>query len=127
MKVVDYVMIYDLKKVTGIYVKGFCDFIEKNKLGNEDMQGLYDLFSYAIKGIHGLPCSERNYFTDVYGDDCIKHLKKLRGVPKKVSKLDTNDRIAIVTMCKSYFVAILVLNDEKEKGLTVLNGCKESL
>lgn len=106
-------MVYNLKKVTSTYVKGFYNYLDDRKLLNENMEDLFDLFSYSIKNIYGLPSSERNYFIDTYSEDCIEYLRKLRGVPKKVSKLDTNTRLSIVTMCKSYFVAVGFLSDKK--------------
>ena len=109
-------MIYNLKKVTGIYVKGFCSYMENQKIHNENKEELYDLFSYCIKNIHGLPACEHNYFTEQYGEDCIKYLKKLKGVPKKINKLGANDRISIVFMCKSYLAAIDLISRSKEEG-----------
>lgn len=107
-------MIYNLKRVTGVYVKGFYKYLTDRKLENENREEIYDLFSFAIKNIYGLPSSERNYFIDVYGGDCISYLMKLKGVPKKISKLDINDRLAIVTMCKNYYVAVGLLSDKKK-------------
>lgn len=107
-------MIYNLKKVTGVYVKGYYNFLIDKKIENENMEELYDLFSFSIKNIYELPSSERNFFTDTYGDECIKHLRKLRGVPKKIGKLDTNSRLSIVTMCKSYYVAVWLLRNNKK-------------
>lgn len=112
-------MFYDLKRVTTAYVRGFCDFVKKHKIGDENQEDLYDLFMFCLKGIHGLPCCEQNYYIDVYGVECINFLRKVRGVPKKIEKLDTNDRISIVSMCGSYFVAVRVVNAEKMKGLNV--------
>ena len=106
-------MIYNLKKVTGAYVKGFWHYVIDKKLDTSKREDLYDLFSYCIKTIHSLPAPERNYFTEQYGDECIQALKKLKGVPKKIEKLGLNDRLSIVTMCKSYFVAVGLLNEKK--------------
>lgn len=115
-------MIYNLKTVTGHYVNGYYQFLDKNKLLNEEKEDLFNLFSYCLKHIYGLPSSEKNYFIDMYGAECIKRLKKLKGVPKKVEKIATAERVSIVTMCNNYFVAV----ELKSEGLK-LNGCKEQV
>lgn len=113
-------MIYNLKRVTGAYVKGFCNYVKDRKLLSESNEEMYDLFSYAIKVIHGLPACEHNYFTEQYGDDCISYLKKVRGVPRKIDKLGINDRISIVTMCKNYYAAVSLLADSKDNKREVV-------
>lgn len=102
-------MMYNLKKVVSIYVKRYYEYLKKVNLLNECSEALYDLFSYTIKNIYALPACESNYFIDQYGEDCINYLKKSKGVPKRVKRLSVNDRLSIVTMCNSYFVAVKVV------------------
>ena len=124
-------MVYNLKKITEIYVRGFFDYIKLRKLSLDNIEALYDLFSYSIKVIHELPPCERNYYTENYGDDCISYLKKLKYTPKRVSKLSMTDKINIVMMCNSYFVGVALVDvnnkDELNDGeVDVLDGFKES-
>ena len=98
--------VYDLKRVTKAYVSGFYKYINFKKLNDASASGLYDLFSYSLKNIYGLPPSEKGYYIDMYGDSCIDYLKKLKGVPKRVDRLGSTERLSIVTMCQSYFVAV---------------------
>lgn len=113
-------MIFNLKAVTRHYVNGYFDFLKKNKLLDEQKEDLFDLFSYCLKHIYGLPSSENNYFIDMYSEGCIKHLKKLKGVPKKVDKITVSERVSIVTMCNNYYLAVQL----KAEGL-MLSECKE--
>lgn len=99
-------MVYNLKKVTNAYVKGFYLYINKKKLNTACADSLYDLFSYSLKSIYGLPPSEKGYYIDMYSESCIDFLKKLKGVPKKVERLGMTERLSIVSMCQSYFVAV---------------------
>lgn len=99
-------MRYDLKRVAGNYVRGFNAFIEKYKLTDVSNSDLYDLFSYSIKSIYGLASSENNYYIDMYSDDCISYLLKLKGVPKKLGNISINVRLDVVLMCQNYYVAL---------------------
>lgn len=106
-------MIYNLKQVTGEYVKGYLGFIKKKNFVNVSSEDLYDLFSYSIETIYGLPAAESSEYIKLYGEECIYHLKRLKNVPKRVKRLGLNDRVSVVSMCKSYFVAADVLADER--------------
>jgi hypothetical protein len=99
-------MKYSLKNIAGSYIKEFNNFIEKNKIVDASNSELYDLFSFSIKSIYGLASSESNYYIDMYGSDCITSLLKIKGVPKKIGKLDINTRLDVVLMCQNYYVAL---------------------
>lgn len=98
-------MIYNLKQVTGVYVRGFLSYVKSKNFTKIDSEALYDLFSYALETIYKLPAAETNEYISLYGDECIAYLKKLKNVPKRVDRLGLNDRVSVVTMCRSYFVA----------------------
>lgn len=104
-------MIYNLRKVTSDYVKGFLEFVRQKNFIDVDTKSLYELFSYSLETIYNLPAAEMNEYIQLYGGECIAHLKKLKNVPKRISRLGMNDRVSVVTMCKSYFVAADVLVD----------------
>lgn len=108
-------MKYSLKNVAGSYIKGFNGFVEKNKLIDASKSELYDLFSFSIKSIYRLASSESNYYIDMYGNDCITSLLKIKGVPKKINKLDINTRLDVVLMCQNYYVALGHLSENRLK------------
>lgn len=116
-------MIYNLRKVTGDYVKGFLEFVRQKNFIDVDTKSLYELFSYSLETIYNLPAAEMNEYIQLYGGECTAYLKKLKNVPKRISKLGMSDRVAVVTMCKSYFVAA----DALVEGKGCAYDSKESL
>lgn len=114
---------YDLKKVMSIYVKGYMSFVKERDVPDENREELYDLFSYSLKKLYEFAPVEDNSLINRYSKSCIAYLRKLKGVPKRYSKLDMSVRVSIISMCQSYFVASGLLFDNVE-------GCnydKESL
>lgn len=108
-------MIYNLKKVTGAYVRRFCDYIQVRNFDLQNMSQLYDLFSYSLKCIYGFPPTENNFYIEQYGENCISYLKKTKGVPRASSRLSVEDRLSIIRMGIYYFVAVGMLNEESTK------------
>ena len=119
-------MVYDTKKVAMAYVEQFGRFINEYKLGNNSMEDLYGLFSYSLNTLNLLATRGNSFLIENYGADCIMYLKKTKRVPKRVTKLSTSDRVGIVTMSLSYFVAV-GLTSNYEKGVVLADGYKESL
>ena len=121
-------MVYNVKKVSLSYVKRFSNYVKERKLGT-DLEGLYDLFAYSLKVINRFPARESNYYIEKYGGDCINYLMKTKSVPKKPEKLGTSDRVGIITLSLSYFVAVGVSSgiNNINKGDELTDGFKESL
>lgn len=120
-------MVYSIKGIVEKYVKEFIKFIEINNLSDVGGEDLSELFSYGVRVIYDIPYFKHNFYVDRYGDNCVKFLKKVKGVPKKSKRLSIEDKVNIVTMCNSYFLAVEILGENKGLKGCVNDGDKESL
>lgn len=106
-------VIYNIKKVSTSYVRGFYDFINKKGFViGDNLEGLLGLLSYSLKKIYDLPSIDGNYYTCYHGEECVDYLKNIRGVPKNPKSVKMSDRFDIYNMSRSYFLAVYLYKEE---------------
>jgi len=123
-------MKYSLKNIVSLYIKQYIQFVKEKNLDKVSKDDLYELFTYGVRTIYEIPYFNTNFYVDRYGEECMKYLKKAKGIPKKSKRLSITDKFEIVSMCNSYFLAVGLVSEDKEKVAkrgVVVDGNKESL
>lgn len=94
-------MRYNLWFVSKVYAKGFITFLNKNSISGNRVD-VFNLFVYAIESIYFRKSSLGNTLINGYGFKCIKYLRSLDNVPRKIGKLSLKSRKYIVDSSKVY-------------------------
>lgn len=110
-------MKYRVNDVARIYAKEFLNFLVKSKISSYN-KNAYELFVYSIYSIYNIEYSGRlNSLIIKNGEKCIKHLKSINGVPKRIGRLSNSDKQSIIDCSCVYTLAIIQYHTGyKKKG-----------
>lgn len=117
-------MIYDLKKLSVAYVRGFKNYIKEADLTDWSNEQQYNLFSYALCRLYFLESAYYSKGTSRYGRSCEKYLRELKHTPKHKDKISFADRVSLLSLSQAYFVSEFIAKGMRE---VVVNGSQESL
>lgn len=117
-------MVFNLKKLSVTYVKGFKEYIKEKGLESWTPEQQYNLFSYAISKLFGLDSSAYARGTSTYGRSCVKYMLELKNTPKKPETVDFADKVQVLSLSQAYFVTTFLMRGKKE---VVQDGNQTSL
>jgi hypothetical protein len=97
-------MVYNLKRLSLTYIKGFKEFIKLNNLESLSVETRYNILSYSICKLYGLDPKPYAKGTSHFGRSCIAYLSKLKRTPKHFKAIPTTEKIALLGFVQAYFV-----------------------
>lgn len=118
-------MVYNLKRLSVTYVRGFREFIKVKELTDWSNEQQYNLLSYAICKLYGLESAAYAKGTARYGISCKNYLSSLKSTPKHIDKIPFAERVELVCMVQAYFVSTFLAKGKKKE--VVLDGSKDAL
>lgn len=117
-------MVYNLKRLSVSYVRGFREYIKVKELSDWTPEQQYNLFSYSLSKLYGLESAAYSRGTSTYGRSCKKYLADIKSTPKHIDKIPFAERLQLVSMSQAYFVSMFLMKGKKE---VVSDGNQESL
>ena len=97
--------IYNMHVLARVYSKEFCRFLKRHKMKINETNA-FELFVYSMKRLYDLETTEYNLEIRKYGERCINHLSKVKGIPKELRNATLEERINLIKCCKVYIVVI---------------------
>lgn len=91
---------YNIQEVAKKVVHAFIRFKIDNKLVISE-EDAFNLLSYSVKSLYNMDCIEYSDTICEYGYDCIKTLKKINSIPKK---LNLEDTVHLLDLVRGYFI-----------------------
>ena len=115
-------MVYNLKKLSATYVKGFKKYASERGIDKWSQEDLYNLFAYSLNRLYGLEASSYGKGISRYGKSCTKYLGEMKCTPNHPDKVSFSDKVSLISMAQSYYAANLLL-----KGKVEVEDDQESL
>ena len=109
-------MVYNIRSLAKRYAQGQLDFLRRKRLTSWSGEDAYTLFAYALDRIYDLDSVNYNAKVAKHGDACVEYLKGLKRTPKHINRVLIEDRVAVVSMAKAYFVLLY------NKGVNINNS-----
>ena len=117
-------MVYNLKRLSITYVRGFKGFIKEKGLSDWPNERQYNLISYAICKMYGLEAGAYAGGTSTYGRSCTKYMSVLKSTPKHKDKISFAEKVELLCMVQAYFVSTFIGKSVKE---VVSDGDQDAL
>lgn len=117
-------MVYNLKKLSVTYVRGFREFVKIKEVSDWTPEQQYNLFSYSLSKLYGLESAAYARGTSKYGRSCVKYLSVLKSTPKHIDKISFAEKVQLLSLSQAYFVTTFLMKGKKE---VVMDGDQKPL